>query len=259
MRMYSDAHTSTWNNTSCPWRSDGPGDRFVSTYVRRWSAYVRRSRTSMRSCVILVVLLPPTTSTNDGLSATVHYADIALLVLMLSDEWQGSCRPVKNVLHEACVFTFQRCCLIRSSSAELDGLNSDEVLAFIFTKSRNQWHLIGTRSYILCSWREAFKILCFAAWRVWVHIVVYTFSWSSSWCNSRLQMQPWYHVCLILLSVSERGSHCQKASTERESYIISIQSLLPPPPQPFYGPFSGTTRVSRCQKRNSGLYGAGGD
>jgi len=32
--------------------------------------------------------------------------------------------------------------------------------------------------------------------------------------------------------------------------------LTPPPPQPFYGPFSGTTRVSRCQKRTSGLYGA---
>jgi len=27
-------------------------------------------------------------------------------------------------------------------------------------------------------------------------------------------------------------------------------------PQPFYGPFSGTTRVSRCQKRISRLYGA---
>jgi len=34
----------------------------------------------------------------------------------------------------------------------------------------------------------------------------------------------------------------------------SLGLLLPspstPPPQPFYGPFSGTTRVSRCQKRN---------
>ena len=29
--------------------------------------------------------------------------------------------------------------------------------------------------------------------------------------------------------------------------------------QPFYSPFSGTTRVSRCQKRTSGLYGARGD
>ena len=27
-------------------------------------------------------------------------------------------------------------------------------------------------------------------------------------------------------------------------------------PQPFYGPFSRTIRVSRCQKRTSGLYGA---
>ena len=28
--------------------------------------------------------------------------------------------------------------------------------------------------------------------------------------------------------------------------------------QPFYAPFSGTTRVSRCQKRTSGLHGARG-
>jgi len=27
-------------------------------------------------------------------------------------------------------------------------------------------------------------------------------------------------------------------------------------PQPFYGPFSGASRVSRCQKRTSGLCGA---
>jgi len=27
-------------------------------------------------------------------------------------------------------------------------------------------------------------------------------------------------------------------------------------PQPFYGPFSGTTQVSRCQNRTSGFYGA---
>jgi len=30
-------------------------------------------------------------------------------------------------------------------------------------------------------------------------------------------------------------------------------------PQLFYGPFAGTTRVSRCQKRTCGLYGARGD
>jgi len=31
---------------------------------------------------------------------------------------------------------------------------------------------------------------------------------------------------------------------------------IAPPPPPFYSPFSGTTRVSQCQKRASGLYGA---
>jgi len=31
-----------------------------------------------------------------------------------------------------------------------------------------------------------------------------------------------------------------------------------PPPQPFYSPFSETTRVNRCQTRTSGLYGARG-
>ena len=39
----------------------------------------------------------------------------------------------------------------------------------------------------------------------------------------------------------------------------SVRTLLlpPPPPQPFYGPFSGTTRVSQCQKKaSSGFYGA---
>jgi len=29
--------------------------------------------------------------------------------------------------------------------------------------------------------------------------------------------------------------------------------------QPFYGPFSGTTPMSQCQKRTSGLYSASGD
>jgi len=50
-------------------------------------------------------------------------------------------------------------------------------------------------------------------------------------------------------------------------YVIALQNLCKgccvpslvgqlPPPQPFYGPFSGTTQVSQYQKRTSGLYGA---
>jgi len=52
--------------------------------------------------------------------------------------------------------------------------------------------------------------------------------------------QPWTHVSKTLSDFS---------------YYILLEDL-PPPLQPFYGPFSGTTRVSRCQKSNSGLYGA---
>jgi len=37
---------------------------------------------------------------------------------------------------------------------------------------------------------------------------------------------------------------------------IQIIEKITTPPQPFYCPFSGTTQMSRCQKRTSGLYGA---
>jgi len=39
--------------------------------------------------------------------------------------------------------------------------------------------------------------------------------------------------------------------------VCVLFQLNTPPPQPLYGPFSGTTRVSRCQKKaSSGRYGA---
>jgi len=40
------------------------------------------------------------------------------------------------------------------------------------------------------------------------------------------------------------------------AFYIHNQTPAPQPPQPFYGPFSRTTRVSRYEKRTSGLYGA---
>jgi len=43
-------------------------------------------------------------------------------------------------------------------------------------------------------------------------------------------------------------------SLYRQDALSVIQTTTPP--QPFYGPSSGTTQVSRCQKRTSGLYGA---
>ena len=40
------------------------------------------------------------------------------------------------------------------------------------------------------------------------------------------------------------------------SKILAKHDTTTTTPQPLYGPFSGTTRVSRCQNRTSGLYGA---
>ena len=52
-------------------------------------------------------------------------------------------------------------------------------------------------------------------------------------------------------------------NSQQISYVHSVKNYLAvengmnhTPPQPFYGPFSETTRVSQCQKRTSGLYGA---
>jgi len=38
--------------------------------------------------------------------------------------------------------------------------------------------------------------------------------------------------------------------------FITFKQGITTTPQPFYGPFSGTTQMSQCQKRTSGLYGA---
>jgi len=67
------------------------------------------------------------------------------------------------------------------------------------------------------------------------------------------------HSSLGILSLSVTTaipsySSCQ--STSKGIHLLIVSSPPPPPPQPFYGPFYRTTRVSQCQKRTSGLYGA---
>jgi len=47
-------------------------------------------------------------------------------------------------------------------------------------------------------------------------------------------------------------TRCRKSSPLRLLLIFHHHTT-----QPSYGPFSGTTRVSQCQKRTSGIYGAG--
>jgi len=87
--------------------------------------------------------------------------------------------------------------------------------------------------------------------------------------------------CVLMLSLkhrkdevtrSQNSKHMSPASRSRSSSSApsekglqrsamycaskSLSVTYTTTPQPFYGPFSGTTRVSRCQKRTSGLYGA---
>ena len=50
--------------------------------------------------------------------------------------------------------------------------------------------------------------------------------------------------------------HIDIAKDDIDPSLLLAPAEPPAPPQLFYGPFSGTTRVSRCQKRTSGLYGA---
>jgi len=42
----------------------------------------------------------------------------------------------------------------------------------------------------------------------------------------------------------------------KKLYLTQQKHTYTTTPQPFYGPFTGTTRVSWWQKRTSGLYGA---
>jgi len=46
---------------------------------------------------------------------------------------------------------------------------------------------------------------------------------------------------------------CQRHISSQNQRSLMIHHT---PPQPFYGPFSGTSRVSRSEKRISGLHGA---
>jgi len=70
-------------------------------------------------------------------------------------------------------------------------------------------------------------------------------------------------IQLDLLAVTQptTSQHQRKEQSQTSIFMLTtncrrIQHISTTTPQPFYGLFSGTTRVSRCQKRTSGHYGA---
>jgi len=60
-----------------------------------------------------------------------------------------------------------------------------------------------------------------------------------------------FHKIFLQLTIV---SLLQIGMTIPHSIIMKVV-VKEPQPQPFYGPFSGTIKVSRCQKRTSRLYG----
>jgi len=61
----------------------------------------------------------------------------------------------------------------------------------------------------------------------------------------------------LLAECGSAGDDSDGNGDDNDNKIIVLIIMMIP--QQFYGPFSGTTRVSRCQNRTSGLYGASED
>jgi len=69
----------------------------------------------------------------------------------------------------------------------------------------------------------------------------------SQLCGTEQRAPPIFDRAAITLGTGPYSSY---------SYILSVSVVTKQHPQPFYGAFSGTTRVSWCHKRTSRLYGA---
>ena len=70
---------------------------------------------------------------------------------------------------------------------------------------------------------------------------------------------PAYKKNLCHLSPKEeesKGIQLTQVYLDNDGTVEVVYTHTHTHTQPFYGPFSGTTRVSQCQKRTSGLYGA---
>jgi len=69
-----------------------------------------------------------------------------------------------------------------------------------------------------------------------------------------------YSVVIMTTAIAKADTvhmtNATKLTWAAGCYCYCPHPPSPPPLQPFYGPFSGTTRVSQCHKKTSGLYRA---
>ena len=131
--------------------------------------------------------------------------------------------------------------------------------------------------YSLCGWLSVLasvtSYLCYwcwwhrpQCWRRWLYFCVFIqlalFSRCTEAYSSCPTKEPLRFLEQVLLQIMcsschpNNGVRTLKGHNTLAGCVPDPQYTEPPPPQPFYGPLSGTTRVSRCQKRTSGLYGA---
>jgi len=109
------------------------------------------------------------------------------------------------------------------------------------------------------------------SWPEW--LTKCTHKWSPNLSINQAQRRVTLLMLPTPLALGQTGLHdrprqhfvlCVNIPTSlpSKSRSITIQCLIHvhhTHAKPFYGPFSGTTRVSRCQKRTSGLHGVRGD
>jgi len=100
--------------------------------------------------------------------------------------------------------------------------------------------------------------LCLSTHQVALHLPLpSTTSHRKSSCSTQhgVHVATWLVSCFCLVGLLSRAVF-QDGPNSPPKTLGNNWHKLPHTPQPFYGSFSGTTRVSRCQKRPSGLYGA---
>jgi len=79
---------------------------------------------------------------------------------------------------------------------------------------------------------------------------------NTTWSQLNHPSLPMYVTVMLDVYQVYHGVGCHVKNESCSSSGLEWKSMHTFTPQPFYGPFSATTRVSRCQKRTSGLYGA---
>ena len=112
-----------------------------------------------------------------------------------------------------------------------------------------------TRIYVhVAVWAEP-SVLTYLT-RIYVHVAVWAEVRTSIVVCITQRHLLFYNFNINVFHMETREQTTTLQTNSRAIRCWHGYLSAPPPPQPYYGPFSGTIRVSWCQKRTSGLYDA---